>query len=357
VDVVAAQVVVPCTDLDATLSFFVDRLGFRVEEISPADDPHVAVVSAYGVRLRLDSTVAGPPTTLRLLCSAATSEPSLALGAVLAAPGGTTVEFVSAERRLVVPSLRPSLAVSRAADESTWVAGRAGMQYRDLDPSRQGGRFIASHIRIVEGGPVSDYVHFHRIAFQIIYCVRGWVEVVYEEQGEPFVMHEGDCVLQPPLIRHRVLQSSPGLEVIEVGSPAVHDTFGDLEMTLPTPTTRPERSFDGQRFLRSVAGTGGWRPWRAAGFECRDTGVGAASAGIAGVHTVRRTGSESAPPWSHDGELLLMFVLQGGVVVDVDHGGPCALTAGDSLVVPPGTDISMSRCARDLQWLEVTAPG
>jgi quercetin dioxygenase-like cupin family protein len=231
------------------------------------------------------------------------------------------------------------------------------MQYRDLDPSRQGGRFIASHIRIVEGGPVSDYVHFHRIAFQIIYCVRGWVEVVYEDQGEPFVMHEGDCVLQPPLIRHRVLRSSPGLEVIEVGSPAVHDTFGDLEMTLPTPTTRPERSFDGQQFLRSVAGTGEWRPWREAGFECRDTGVRAASAGIAGVSTVRTTGAEDAPPWRHDGELLLMFVLEGDVVVEVDHGGPCALTAGDSLVVPPGADISMSRCARDLQWLEVTAPG
>ena len=40
--------------------------------------------------------------------------------------------------------------------------------------------------------------------------------MVYEDQGEPFIMREGDCVLQPPQIRHRVLESSGPLEVIEV---------------------------------------------------------------------------------------------------------------------------------------------
>ena len=45
------------------------------------------------------------------------------------------------------------------------------MLYRDLIPSRLGGRYIASHITIAEGGPVADWVHFHRVAFQLI-CVR-----------------------------------------------------------------------------------------------------------------------------------------------------------------------------------------
>ena len=48
---------------------------------------------------------------------------------------------------------------------------------------------------------------------------RGWVRVVYEDQGEPFVMEAGDLVLQPPGIRHRVLESSPGLEVVEITLP------------------------------------------------------------------------------------------------------------------------------------------
>ena len=97
--------------------------------------------------------------------------------------------------------------------------GRAGMLYRDLIPGRLGGRYIASHITIPEGGPVADWVHFHRIALQMIFVRRGWVRVVYEDQGEPFVMNAGDLVLQPPEIRHRVLESSPGLEVVEISAP------------------------------------------------------------------------------------------------------------------------------------------
>ena len=47
------------------------------------------------------------------------------------------------------------------ADAAAWSTGRAGMLYRDLVPDRQGGRFIASHIRLADGGPVPDHVHFH----------------------------------------------------------------------------------------------------------------------------------------------------------------------------------------------------
>ena len=53
------------------------------------------------------------------------------------------------------------------------------------------------------GGPVPDWVHFHKVRFQLIYCWHGWVRVVYEDQGDPFVLQAGDCVIQPPQIRHR----------------------------------------------------------------------------------------------------------------------------------------------------------
>src|SRR5215468_913916 len=119
------------------------------------------------------------------------------------------------------------------ATNNAWYVGRAGMQYRDLIPGRLGGRFIASHIRIPGGGPVPDYVHFHKIRFQMIYCRKGWTRLVYEDQGEPFLLSAGDCVLQPPEIRHRVLEASPGLEVIEIGTPALHDTIADWALPLP----------------------------------------------------------------------------------------------------------------------------
>ena len=52
----SAQVVLPCADLDPTVEFFVDRLGFRLDAIFPADDPSVAVLSGHGATVRLDGS-------------------------------------------------------------------------------------------------------------------------------------------------------------------------------------------------------------------------------------------------------------------------------------------------------------
>ena len=52
-------------------------------------------------------------------------------------------------------------------------------------PDRLGGAIIASHIRIADAGPVADMVHFHTVGFQLIFCHRGWVRLVYEDQGPP----------------------------------------------------------------------------------------------------------------------------------------------------------------------------
>ncbi len=134
-----------------------------------------------------------------------------------------------------------------------WITGRAGMMYRDLLPDRLGGDVIASHIRILEGGEVPDSVHYHKIDFQLIFCLKGAIRVVYEDQGEPFWLKPGDCVLQPPEIRHRVLEAEAGSEVIEITSPAEHETWFDPNMMLPTAEKRPNRDFGGQRFVRFIA--------------------------------------------------------------------------------------------------------
>ena len=87
-------------------------------------------------------------------------------------------------------------------------------EYRDLVPDRLGGAMIASHIRIADPGPVPDMVHYHKVGFQLIFCVNGWVDVVYEDQGDPIRLTAGSCFIQPPEIRHRVLYSGDDLEVI-----------------------------------------------------------------------------------------------------------------------------------------------
>ncbi len=99
-----------------------------------------------------------------------------------------------------------------------------------------------------------DFVHFHNVQFQIIYVVKGWVELVYEDCGPAFIAREGDLVLQPPRIRHRVLTASDGLEVVELAKPASHETHADFGMPLPNgPCALLASEWSGQRFHHHVA--------------------------------------------------------------------------------------------------------
>jgi quercetin dioxygenase-like cupin family protein len=366
---IAAQVVLPCDDLDTTQAFFVERLGFRLDAIHPADDPSVAVLSGPGLTVRLErgrDASAGGRGVLRLAyVDGAVPDGAVSTGTGggasprLMAPNGTIIELAAGDGEVVVPPLKPSFVVSRA-EAGRWVVGRAGMRYRDLIPDRQGGRFIASHIHIPNGGPVPDYVHFHRIRFQLIFCRRGWVRVVYEDQGPPFTLVAGDCVLQPPEIRHRVLESSDDLEVIELGCPADHETVVEHELALPTERLAPERSFGGQRFVRHQAATASWSPWHVDGFVCRDTGIADATSGLAGVRVVRADVGAAAGGLGalrqHDGELLFVFVLAGTVTLEGDDRDPLALAPGDSVVVPPAWVHRWAGWSADVELLEVTLP-
>ncbi len=340
----SAEVVLPCSDLTPCLDFFVGQLGFRVETIFPADDPRVASLSGHGLRLRLEPG-AGDPGVIRL----ASDKPG-----VLTAPNGTRIELVDPDPPIEIPPVAHEFVLTRAADSADAGVGRAGMLYRDLIPSRLGGRFIASHISIPEGGPVADWVHFHKIRFQMIFVRTGWVRVVYEDQGEPFVMQAGDCVLQPPRIRHRVLESSPGLEVVEIGCPALHETLADHDMALPTGRVAPERDFSGQRFLRHVAADTPWQELDPAGGEARDTGMAEATGGLAGARVLRPARAERLDQPAHGGELLFGFVLEGRA--GLDCRGRHALGPCDAFVIPPDEPWTLSDCSPDFALLEVRLP-
>ncbi len=347
----SAEIVLPCTELETTLDFYSKTLGLFIEAIFPADNPQVAVLSGYGIRIRLEIGSKDYSTTLRLKCN----NPSRINDGEtsLLAPNGTTIELVEANPELKLPAEKQSLVLTRLDKNSHWGIGRAGMRYRDLIPNRQGGRFIASHIQIPNGGPVDDYVHFHNVRFQLIYCYKGWVKVVYEDQGEPFILEAGDCVVQPPQIRHRVLESSPGLEVIEIGCPAEHETFADPMMQLPTDKIDPEHNFSGQTFVRHIAKTSSWKPWRINGFECRDSGIGEATNGLAGVHTVRATAAATIEVRSHQEEFLLLFILKGSLSFEAKNFNETLLNAGDSLVIPKGLKHALEAASENLEFLEV----
>ena len=342
-----AEVVLGTSDLTGDLGFF-KRLGFRLDAIWPADDPSVARMSGLGTALRL---VAGQGAgTLRLL-----TDDAGALGAGRqVSPGGTVVEPDALTPQVEMPQTLHSFVVRRLRDEAPWVIGRAGMHYRDLVPDRLGGAIIASHIRIPDGGPVPDMVHYHTVGFQLIFCYRGWVDLVYEDQGAPFRLHAGACVIQPPRIRHRVLYASPDIEVIEIGVPAEHVTTIDHEMELPNGRVDRERRWDGQRFVRHEPEGAAWRPFRIPGLISRDTSIGENTGGVAGVHVVRR-GEGEVPATSHGTDILFTFVMEGGMRLE-GEGRAYDLEPGDAFAVPPGVVTRYAEASEDLELLEVSLP-
>jgi mannose-6-phosphate isomerase-like protein (cupin superfamily) len=119
--------------------------------------------------------------------------------------------------------------VSRAEDAVYTTGLRSFMEYRDLGIERAThGRFRAHVIRIkADAGGAHDLhttgLHQHQCDFQMFYVLKGWIRFVYEGHGED-TFHPGDCVLQPAAIVHNELECSDDVEILEIYSPAVHET-------------------------------------------------------------------------------------------------------------------------------------
>jgi quercetin dioxygenase-like cupin family protein len=352
-----AEVCLPTQDLRGDIGFFTKTLGLRMEMIYPADDPAVAVFSGHGLRVRLDAGLSHSAGHLLIRCD---DVDGFADGErALISPGGTHITIEALHEPVVMPETIHSFVVRRLKDQAPWVIGRAGMHYRDLIPDRLGGSIIASHIRIPDGGPVPDMVHYHTVGFQLIFCYRGWVDLVYEDQGEPFRLYAGNCVIQPPEIRHRVLFASDNIEVIEIGVPAEHVTTIDHDMELPNGPANPDRVFQGQRFVHHKAEEATWKPFRIPHLQSRDTTIAAHTSNVAGVHVVRAGDNEGTKvaKWSkHTTDILFTFVMEGTMTLEGEGREPYPLEAGDAFVIPPDMKTRYADISADLELLEVSLP-
>ena len=350
---IRAEVCLPTQDLRGDIGFFNKLLGMRMNMIYPADDPAVAVFSGHGLSVRLD---AGLDIDAGQLLIRTEDVAGFADGErALTSPGGTQIAIEALHEPFAMPETIHSFVVRRLADQAPWVVGRAGMHYRDLIPDRLGGSIIASHIRIPDGGPVPDTVHYHTVGFQLIFCYRGWVDLVYEDQGEPFRLYAGNCVIQPPQIRHRVLYASDNIEVIEIGVPAEHVTTIDHDMQLPNGPANPTREFNGQRFVHHKVDEATWKPFRVPGLQSRDTTIAEHTKDVAGVHVIHV--GEGAQNWTkHTTDILFTFVMEGTMMLEGEGRDPYPLEAGDAFVIPPDMKTRYANPSADLELLEVSLP-
>jgi mannose-6-phosphate isomerase-like protein (cupin superfamily) len=335
-----AAVRVPVESLDAAIEFL-ERFGFRLDEIAPADDPAEAVVSGHGLLLKLQRSRAAP---VELLVPAGAAPAS----GRHAGPGGLVVDVATSGEAAVPPSA-PAFVHTRLSD-TPFHEGRAGLLYRDLLPSRLGGRWVASHIRVARGGPVKDRVHHHAVRLQLLYCLSGTSELVYEDQGPPFAFRAGDLVLQPPGLRHRVLSASDGFEVVELASPAWHPTRFDHRMELPSPGRAPDRLREGQKFLHAVAERCASRAL-SPGVTELDLGLQAASDELASAR-VLRFDEPATLELRESAELRFLFVIAGNGALD--GATRATLGTGDAVALPPGPFVLTASAG--LRLLEVTSP-
>jgi hypothetical protein len=98
-------------------------------------------------------------------------------------------------------------------------------KYRDLGIAKATGGLAQAHvIRLVP--PCTDEArkrHTHAVELQLVYVLKGWIRNEFEGHGEQ-LMREGTCWLQPPNIKHTVLDYSDDCEMLEIIVPAKFDT-------------------------------------------------------------------------------------------------------------------------------------
>src|ERR1700675_2356996 len=115
------------------------------------------------------------------------------------------------------------IAISHHREEDFKADGlRTYAKYRDLgiaDASH--GPAQAHVIRLV--GPCNpaevSKLHYHDVEFQMVYVLKGWVKTYMEGQGET-LMKQGSCWIQPPRVKHMLMDYSDDVELLEVILPA-----------------------------------------------------------------------------------------------------------------------------------------
>lgn len=124
----SAEILLPSKGIAEDIEFWTaEKLGFRVDQIYPADNPQVVALSGNGLRMRLDTNASTPPSVIRLLCD----KVNRAWGGEteLTSPSGTRVVVVESEPPWKQPSTQHAFMARRLKDNAPWVIGRAGSEH------------------------------------------------------------------------------------------------------------------------------------------------------------------------------------------------------------------------------------
>ncbi|MCP4388110.1 MAG: cupin [Gammaproteobacteria bacterium] len=109
------------------------------------------------------------------------------------------------------------------AAEADWTPGlREIFEYRDLGIAAGTDGDYVAHVIRAKGREAGDQIHqwhYHECRFQMVYILKGWATFEYEGVGVR-TLHQGDCINQVPMLKHREIECSEDLEILEIVSPA-----------------------------------------------------------------------------------------------------------------------------------------
>lgn len=106
-------------------------------------------------------------------------------------------------------------------DKPNYIPGRRGFfKYRDLGITEATHGRIRAQITSAEKG-MSEPTgwHYHQCETQIVYVLKGWVDLEFEDEGKIRVS-AGDSLMIPGGAKHNETATSDELELLEVSLPA-----------------------------------------------------------------------------------------------------------------------------------------
>lgn len=235
---------------------------------------------------------------------------------------------------------------------------RSFLHYRDAGLSRAtGGLMSATHIRATEGGTGTTGWHSHDLDFQLVYVLKGWVEVALPEGGT-LRLEAGSCMHVPGRMDHNELSFSPDYEVLEIKAPG--DGFETYVGRGAAPAHPPRPGYvselvishDGPTAFKAGDGPRAFLSYR-------DVGVTDATARRVNINIVKMTqaGDESTGWHYHTLSCQYIYVLKGWTKVAVEGEGEFLLKAGDAMTIPHGRKHDVPGFSADFTVFELNIPG
>lgn len=106
------------------------------------------------------------------------------------------------------------------AGTAPFVPGRRDfLKYRDLGVTAASGGRMRAQVTVATGKMQNTGWHYHVCDSQFVYCLKGWVDLVFED-GREIRVKQGESLFIPGGLKHNEIGMSEDFEILEVSVPA-----------------------------------------------------------------------------------------------------------------------------------------